>query len=69
MLQCFASSNPVTKVQLDKMARHWEIPVERFTNTLLLAYMLLCDAEDDDWLDGSDWDGGDFRGSLPPPKR
>jgi hypothetical protein len=68
VLQCFASSNSVTKVQLDKMAKHWVIPVERFINTLLLAYMLLWDAEDDGWLDGSDWDGGDFRGSLPPPK-
>ncbi|OYD96623.1 hypothetical protein CDG76_07570 [Nostoc sp. 'Peltigera membranacea cyanobiont' 210A] len=69
VLECFASSNSVVKVQLDKMARHWKTPVERFTNTLLLAYMLLLDAEDDGWLDGSDWDGGDFGGSLPSPKR
>ncbi|MDZ8089917.1 MAG: hypothetical protein RMY16_30850 [Nostoc sp. DedQUE12b] len=69
VLQFFTSSNSITKVQLDKMAKHWEIPVERFINTLLLAYMLLWDAEDDGWLDGSDWDGGDFGGSLPSPKR
>jgi hypothetical protein len=56
-------------VQLDKMARHWEIPVERFINILLVAYMLLWDAEDDDWLDDSDWNGGDFRGFPPSPKR
>ncbi|MBD2510239.1 hypothetical protein H6G91_23595 [Nostoc muscorum FACHB-395] len=69
VLQCFTSSNSITKVQLDKMAKHWEIPIQRFINTLLLAYMLLWDAEDDGWLDGSDWDGGNFGGSLPPPKR
>ncbi|MEH2161983.1 MAG: hypothetical protein V7K38_13285 [Nostoc sp.] len=69
VLQYFASSNSVTKVQLDKMARHWEIPVERFVNTLLVAYMLLWDAEDDDWLDDSDWNGGDFKSFTPSPKR
>ncbi|MBD2678775.1 MULTISPECIES: hypothetical protein [Nostoc] len=69
VLQSFTSSNSATKVQLDKMARHWEISVERFINTLLVAYMLLWDAKDDNWLDGSDWNGGDFTGSLPSPKR
>ncbi|MDZ8186081.1 MAG: hypothetical protein RMX96_14665 [Nostoc sp. ChiSLP02] len=69
VLQDFALSNSATKVQLDKMARHWKISVERFINTLLVAYILLWDAEDDNWLDGSDWNGGDFKGSLPSAKR
>ncbi|WP_058998321.1 hypothetical protein [Leptolyngbya sp. NIES-2104] len=69
ILQRFVSSDSVTKAQLEKMARHWEVSIEQFINTLLLAYMLLQDAEDNGWLDSSDWDGGNFRGSLPSAKR
>lgn len=69
ILQCFESSNSITIAQLDKMARHWGVLSGQFINTLSLAYMLLWDAENDNWLGGSDWDGGEFRGSLPPQKQ
>lgn len=51
------------------MARHWGVSVDQFINTLSLAYELLLDAEDDGWIDGSEWNGGEFMGSLPPLKR
>lgn len=67
--QNFASSSSTTIEMLNMMAQHWMIPLEKFINTLLLAYYLLGDAEDDGWIDGSLWEGGDFKGTLPSPKR
>jgi hypothetical protein len=65
----FKSSSSTTREILNIMAKHWMIPVDKFINTLLLAHYLLWDAEDDGWIDGSWWEGGEFRGTLPCPKR
>ncbi|MEI6442872.1 MAG: hypothetical protein WCO29_07040 [Nostocales cyanobacterium ELA583] len=67
--QNFKSSSSRTIETLNIMAKHWMIPVDKFINTLLLAYYLLWDAEDDGWIDGSWWEGGEFKGGLPCPKR
>ena len=67
--QGFQSSTPLTVKELNQMAEHWEISVERFINTLLLAYELLMDAEYNHWIGDSMWEGGDFLGFLPPRKR
>jgi hypothetical protein len=60
---------PATMEMIDLMAKHWSTPVEKFANTLLFAGELLWDAEDDNWLGHSLWEGGNFIGTLPSPKR
>ncbi|MFQ4146605.1 hypothetical protein [Chlorogloeopsis sp. ULAP02] len=60
---------PTSLQMISVMAQHWGIPVERFINTLLFAGELLWDAEEAGWLGASLWDGGQFIGTLPPPKR
>ena len=42
--ELFKLSSPVTIEQLNKMAKHWGVPLNRFINTLLFAFKLLCDA-------------------------
>ncbi|BCL39085.1 hypothetical protein NSMS1_55320 [Nostoc sp. MS1] len=54
---------------IDLMAQHWYISTEKFINTILFAGDLLWDAENDAWLGYSLWEGGDFKGTLPLPKR
>lgn len=65
VLERFESSSLSTKIQLEKMAKNWNVSVERFINTVLVAYELLWDAEENGWLGISDWDGGEFKGQLP----
>lgn len=56
--QLFESSSSVTVKQLNIMAKHWGVSVEQFINTLLLAFELLFDAEENNWLGSSMWEGG-----------
>jgi hypothetical protein len=67
--QNFTSSNSITIETLNIMAQHWMIPVDKFINTLSVAYYLLWDAEDNGWINSSWWESGELRDILPYPKR
>lgn len=50
------------------MAKHWAVSQCKFINTLMIAGDLLWDAEHEGWIDFSQWEGGEFTGTLPKPK-
>lgn len=53
---------------VEKMAIHWNVSTQKFTKTLEVAYDLLFDAEENDWISSSGWECGEFLHPLPPPK-
>ena len=54
--------------EIVKMAIHWKITPQKFMTTLEIAYDLLFEAEENQWIGTSDWHGGEFLNTLPPAK-
>ena len=55
--------------EIVKMAIHWKIKTQKFMTTLAIIYDLLLEAEENQWIGTSDWDGGEFLNRLPSPKQ
>jgi len=51
------------------MAKHWKITTPKFITTLQIAYDFLFEADKNNWIGISGWDGGEFIDKLPPRKK